>query len=118
MPHWLEVVIELLAQLLGLLALGIHQRRQHAQLTTRTAEARDDVGKLRELIKSSLRPPPLLGFDCEHEHHEQVSSMTGTPWDADWCEDCGAFRKDARSPWQRPGQDMTPKSARPPQRKG
>jgi hypothetical protein len=106
MPEWLGHVIEILA----LLALGWQQRQQHSAVRRETQAASADVGKLRELIKSSLRPPAMLGFDCEHDQNV---------WDFAqyrWCADCGALKPPANHDWFKPGTDLTPRSLPP--RKG
>lgn len=107
MPEWLGHVIEIVA----LLVLGWQQRKHRTAIGAVAAAAETstaDVGKLRELIKSSLRPPAIIGFDCEHDQNV---------WDLHayrWCADCGALRPPA-SEWYKPGADLTPRSLPPPQ---
>lgn len=114
---WLARAFEAF-ELIALLLLA----RQHARARTQVASAaREAVGAatgegfegLRELIRSSLRPPRSVRLECDHE---QAQAYTVGREAIEWCSDCGSIRKGIRtntsvrgwSAWREPGGDHTP----------
>ena len=67
-------IIEL-AELVLILAILFLRRMDESKLRTRLSRVATNQGRLVELVRSSMRPPPSRCRVCEHEHEHHFGPL-------------------------------------------